>query len=252
MHKGKVMMEQYQQTIEKGTLIFHGCYRLYNYHHCIAFDSGAVRLITLDVVSNPDNTAVQVIFHDSSTAEWNCKWITSYNFQFGIAPSADGKYLFVQTWENGLFCLDAHTGEKIWRTKSKRGITNIFVHEDAVLCHQHDRALQRIDIHTGEVLEEKRAAAAWGFTALNHKYIVCRVTARQWEIVDAATLETMCVFSHRAFTGGHEDFCVNGIQYIGQELIVRGFRNVWDDTVSPAKMLPNEEFEHRLPIELDN
>ena len=42
--------------------------------------------------------------------------------QFGIAVTADGKMVFAQTWENGLFCFDAKTGEQIWRTKSRRGI----------------------------------------------------------------------------------------------------------------------------------
>lgn len=176
---------------------------------------------------------------------WKSKWLSSYLVQFGISVSFDGNYVFVQTWENGLLCLDSHTGKVIWRTKSKRGITNIFVNENTILCHQHERTLQLLDIHTGEVLLEKRPATAWGFTALDHKHIICQVTARRWELTDAQTLETKESFSNKDFTGGHTDYCVNKIVRAEDGKIrVSGFQNVWDDTVKPAVRLPNLEFEH--------
>lgn len=254
------MNELYDMTKENGRIVFHRKYCMYKYHKAtayftIAFDVGAIRLIILDSPYDPENygpqiTYVTVLFEDGSISAWKTKWLSSYNYQFGVAASFDGKYVFVQTWDNGLFCLNAHTGEKLWRTKSKRGITSIFVNGNTLLIHQHERALQLVDIHTGEVLKEKRPATAWGFTAIDHKHIVCHVTARRWEIIDAETLETKKVFSHRDFTDGHENYCINYIKMDGQELVVRGFQNVWDDTVKPAKVLSNLEFEHRLPVDL--
>lgn len=249
------MTELYKLTIENGDIVFHRKYRLYKYHKATglfttAFDAGVVRQIALETTSFSLDATVSVYFEDGQISKWKTKWISSYIYQFGVAASPDGKYIFIQTWENGLFCLDAHTGEKVWRTKSKRGVTNIFVNESTLLIHQRERALQLVDIHTGEILKEKRPATAWGFTAIDHKHIVCQVTARRWEIIDAEALETKKVFSHRDFTGGHGDYCINYIKLDGQELVVRGFQNVWDNTVKPAKMLPNLEFEHRLPIDL--
>jgi hypothetical protein len=44
--------------------------------------------------------------------QWETLYINSYNMgQFGIAVTTDGKMVFAQTWENGLFCFDAKTGE---------------------------------------------------------------------------------------------------------------------------------------------
>ena len=245
---GDCLEHVYKQVLKDGRIIFHRNYCMYNNRTDIAFDAGTVRLISLDLTSNPGLTSVKVFFDDGSSSEWITKWITSYNFQFGIAPSVDGACLFVQTWENGLFCLDSRTGEKHWRTKSKRGITNLFVNDRTVLCHQHEYALQLLDIHSGAVLAEKRPAKSWGFTSLDHTHIVCQVTARRWEIIDAGTLEVKRAISHREFTGGHEHFCINHIKLDGSEMIVRGFQNVWDNTVSPAKRLPNLEFEHRFPV----
>ena len=178
------MNETYIQALESGCVVFHRNYRLYNNNKTIAFDNGAIRLITLDFECTLDNTDITVFFADDSKAKWTTKWISSYNFQFGLAVSSDGKYVFVQTWENGLFCLNSHTGEKIWRTKSKRGITSVFVNDNTLLCHQRERALQLLDIHTGVVLLEKRPATAWGFTSIDHNHIVCQVTARKWELID--------------------------------------------------------------------
>jgi len=252
--------ELYDLTRKNGETVFHGEYCLNKFHKAtayfaVAFDAGAIRLITLDSPYDPENygpqlTSVTVFFEGGSIAAWKTKWISSYNYAFGIAGSFDGKYVFVQTWDNGLFCLDARSGEKIWRTKSKRGITSIFVNKNTLLIHQHERALQLIDIHTGEVLKEKRPATAWGFTAIDHKHIVCQVSARRWEMIDAETLETKMAFSHQKFTGGHEDYCINYIKLEGEELVVRGFKTVWDNTTKPAKTPPNLEFEHRLPVDV--
>lgn len=119
------------------------------------------------------------------------------------------------------------------------------MNENTILCHRHGQALQLLDMHTGAVLAEKRPAAAWGFTAIDHRCIVCQVSARRWEIIDAETLEVKESFSHQEFTGGHTDYCINRIERIDDETIrVCGFQNVWDDTVTPAVLLPNLEFEH--------
>lgn len=168
-------------------------------------------------------------------------------FQFRLK----GKYLLAQTWESGLLCLDSRTGERVWKTKSKRGITNLFVNDNTILCHQRERALQLIDLHTGEVLKEKRPATAWGFTSIDHNHIVCQVTAKRWEVIDAETLETKATFSHRDFTGKHEDYIVNHIRLDGSTLTTRGFKDVWEDASSSPKLLPNLEFEQHINIELD-
>ena len=245
------MNELYNQTKEQGQPLFHKNYCLYKKHNVTAFDAGVVQLISIDYDCLLEKSIVTVLRTDGSCSRWSTKWLTPYNYQFGVAVSFNGKYLFAQTWENGLLCLDSRTGESVWKTKSKRGITNLFVNDKTILCHQRERALQLIDLHTGEVLKEKRPATAWGFSQISNSHIICQVTARRWEIINSETLETKVSFSHREFTGGHEDYCVNDIQLDGNVITVRGFKNVWDNSSVPAKMLPNLEFEHHLTIELD-
>lgn len=245
------MNELYNQAIEHGRVFFHKNYRLFNNHNVTAFDAGAVRLISIDFDCELEESTVTVLFSDGSSSQWTTKWLTPYIVQFGVAVSFDGKYLLAQTWESGLLCLDSRTGERVWKTKSKRGITNLFVNDNTILCHQRERALQLIDLHTGEVLKEKRPATAWGFTSIDHNHIVCQVTAKRWEVIDAETLETKATFSHRDFTGRHEDYIVNHIRLDGSILTARGFKNIMDDSSSSPKLLPNLEFEQHLNIELD-
>ena len=137
---------------------------------------------------------ITVHYSDGTKAEWKTKVIGGFITQFGVAISDDGTKIFAQTWENGLYCLDARTGERIWRTKSRAGITNIYVSHDTICAHKHEKALQLLDIHTGEVLKEKKPATAWGFHSVDHTRILCKVTARKWEVIDSTTLETLDTF----------------------------------------------------------
>jgi len=195
---------------------------------------------------SPSEITIQ--YRTGETYKWETQYITSYNMgQFGIAVSTDGTMVFAQTWENGLFCFNAKTGERIWRTKSRRGITNIFVGDSTITAQLHDYAMQLIDIKTGEVIQEKRPSTAWGFTSLDSRHIVCQVTSRKWEIIEAETLEVKETFTHKEITGNHTDFCINHISLCENGNIrVAGFQNVWDDSVKPPKMLPNIEFVHFL------
>ncbi len=55
---------------------------------------------------------------------------------------------------------------------------------------QREKALQIIDIRTGDVLKEKKATD-WGFAALDHNRIECQISARKREIIDPETLESI-------------------------------------------------------------
>lgn len=214
-------------------MIYHQNYCICAKDHEFSYDAGAIRRVYLEFPIGLIGAEVQVYFADGNMHWWKSKWLSSYNLSFGIAVSFDGNYVFAQTWENGLLCLDSRTGNVIWRTKSKRGVTHVFVNEKTILCHQHERALQLLDIHTGEVLSEKRPATAWGFTALDHKHIICQVTANRWEIIDAQTMETKEVFSHKDFTGGHTDYSISRIiRTEDGKIKLFGFEHAWEHYVT--------------------
>ncbi len=243
-------------------VFYHGDYTLTNDRFTYTYDRGAIRSVKVEFQEHDvrvgdrvlhefdENTSITVEYANGQLYVWTTELIDSYTDQFGIAVSYDGQYLFAQTWERGLYCLDPKSGKTVWQTKSKRGITNVFVNRDTILVHQHERALQLLDIHTGDVLAEKRPATALGFTSLNHNYIICRSTARVWEIIHTETLEVVESFPHKVFTDGHTDYVVNHIELQADNtLLIGGFTNVWDNTQKPPKMLPNKTFTHILKVE---
>lgn len=211
------------------------------------YSDGKIESIQMTSEVDSAETNILVKYRNGEAFQWKSKYMGVYTDQFGIAVSFDGEKVFAQTWDNGLFCLDAKAGETIWRTKSRRGITNIFVNDNTVAVQQHDHALQSLDINTGEMIKEKRPSTAWGFTSLDNKYIICKVTAKKWEIIESETLDTKESFTHKEFTDNHVDFSINHIILCENGVIhIKGFKNVFDKTTTPAKILPNVEFEHYL------
>ena len=176
-------------------------------------------------------TTVVIEYRDGRVFEWLEKndLNNAYNGQFGLSVSLDGRFVFVQSWEKGLFCYNAQTGELVWRTKRRFGITNIYVNEKTVLCHQHDKALQLLDIETGEVIKEKTPARDWGFTYLKEGYIICHTSARKWEIIRTEDLETVEEIPDKLF--GKGEWCINSIRLTEEnKLVWRGFQNEFDDS----------------------
>ena len=113
------MTEFFELTKEKGEVVFHGKYCLHKYHKetglfLIAFDAGAVRQIVMETPGFSQDTTVSVYFDNGQISRWKTKWISSYIYQFGVAASFDGEYIFIQTWENGLLCVDVYTDVMAW------------------------------------------------------------------------------------------------------------------------------------------
>lgn len=208
-----------------------------------SYFSGPVEQVRI-ISTHPDEAEIlEVLFRDGSQYRWNNKNVSiAYHRQFGISVSRDGHFLFVQTWDKGLFCYDTRTGAQVWRTKRRLGITNIFVNQSTVLVHQHDKALQLLDIETGEVLKEKKPARAWGFYILDDRHIICHTCAKHWEIIRAEDLETVEVIPAKQIPD--DRWCVRSIFLENGNLKYQAFHNVWEGN----KMLPNEEIEGNVEI----
>ena len=187
-------------------------------------------IASIRILRHPQHL-VCIIWRDGRTAEWQPVQLDiggAYQAQFGISVSADGQALFVQTWNQGLYCLDAATGHTLWRNKSRRGITSLLVSSDTLVAHQHEHALLLLDVHTGEVLREKRPARAWSFYPLSPDLLICQTTARQWEIIRACDLETLEVIPHRLFpdASGDDPWCIRDVWLEKGQLWGNAFRSV--------------------------
>lgn len=177
-------------------------------HPHTIYTAGTIRKITETrgeynpALYKDDPTLLTVEYRDGSVYQWHCETAGgAYIQQFGYSVSRDGRYVFTPSWEKGLFCYHAKTGELAWRTKRRFGITSVHVNENTLVVHQHDRALQLLDMETGEVLAEKKPARDWGFETIDENHILCHTTARNWEIIRTTDLVTVSNIPHKKFPG---------------------------------------------------
>lgn len=174
---------------------------------------------------------IRVTWCDGRTAEWTDSALNIggvYQQQFGLTVSQDGRFIFVQTWEKGLHCLNAATGGCIWRSKSRRGVTSLMVSAHTLAVLQQGHALLLMDIETGDVLKEKRPARAFDFYPLSPTHFICQTSARQWEIIRADDLVTVQFIPHKLFpdTTGDTPWCIRDVWLEDGQLWCNAFRSV--------------------------
>lgn len=218
------------------------CGRLYTYH----IGSIATIRVTFGLQGAP--SIVEVAWHDGRTARWSIQKpeISVYQDQFGLSVSKDGRFLFVQTWETGLHCLNAATGEPVWHSPSKRGVTSLAVNNTTLVAHQRAHALLLMDIETGAVLREKRPARAWDFYQLTETHFICQTTARQWEIIRTEDLETVQTIPHKLFprTSGDGCWCIRDVWLEDGQLWCNAFRSAANGDS------PDDVMDAVIPVEL--
>ena len=184
----------HEQIISTGRKLCIGhsvCYSLpVSGHYFVAYRDLPIRYLWIDFNQNK----VTVYFADGTLASWTNTFLDAYVMQFGIAVSKDGRYVFVQTWENGLYCFSAKTGEKIWRTKSKAAVEHLYINQTSLCANRQSKKLQLVDMETGEVKIERKITV-YEFFAVDCRRFLCRTTAKKWEIIDSETLETLDTFS---------------------------------------------------------
>lgn len=178
--------------------------------------------------------SVHVVYKDGKSVQWHCLDLSSYNGQFGVSVSFDGELLFVQTWHKGILAYEAETGKLRWRSRQKTGITTVFLNQTALLVHQHEKALQLLDQKTGTLLKEKKPARDWSFYPLDEERIICRTTAKQWELIRAEDLETVGTIPAKLICGDAEGWCVQDVFLVGDRVRFRLIRTKVDscDNVS--------------------
>lgn len=159
-------------------------------HYFTAYENLPIRYLWIDL----NSSEINVYYKDGSVACWINSFFDAYIAQFGVSVSNDGKYIFAQTWENGLYCLSSVTGETVWRTKNKSAIKDIYVNDNTVAVNNGDKKLKLLDINTGEVICERKVNIN-EFWAVDENRFMCRTTTKKWEIIDSTTLETTDTFS---------------------------------------------------------
>ena len=184
-------------------------YRTCNVYTQVEIDSGKVECtysvgkINKIVVQRLDfdsNLSSVQVFMDNETYTWhtNHMYLVGY-MMYGIPVSQDGCYVFAQQDMRGLYCLDAKTGNVIWKTKSKAEISHVLVLERHLCCSKSYDEIQLVDIKTGNVIKTYRTPFDNRFEALTDDYILNHTRSKLWEVISSHTLEVDQSFMDKEF-----------------------------------------------------
>ena len=170
------------------------------------------------------NAGVCVFFHNDSISNINVA-CSSYNRQYGIQISNDGKKLFVGNWEKGLFAYDTLTGILLWHYKSSR-IRDIFVYPEYLIILRANKAVEKIDIETGKLCFVIKSGTAEHIFYLKLPLIFVDKISKKYCIVDT---KDMCVMQEydSEVINPHEclSMLIRNVYLCNNEIVVEGIES---------------------------
>lgn len=113
----------------------------------------------------------------------------AYYVRYGLPLSDDGRFLFVSSRENGLSAYDLENACVLWRYQATK-ITNVFVFPSFVVALQQGTSLVKLDLQSGQLLDELKSADIEHTFLLNNQYLladsiggnVCAVDIERFQV----------------------------------------------------------------------
>lgn len=166
---------------------------------CI-YNVGKIKKIEIETPDYDANISYVKVSMNDGIYLWqtNNIYLVGY-MMYGVPVSQDGCYVFAQQDMRGLYCLDAKTGNVVWKTRSKAEISHILVLQQHLCCAKSRDEIQLIDINTGEVIKAHKTPFDNRFKVLNDNYILNHTRGKLWEIMSSQTLEVVQSFSDKEF-----------------------------------------------------
>lgn len=162
---------------------------------------------------------------------------SSYNSQYGYPVSEDGRMLFVSSWENGLTAYDIATNKILWRYKRSR-ITAVYVYETYVAAVRYGEAILKLDLHTGEVLEQMRSGTIECSWELQAPYILVETFRGKLSVIDTEKMSVAKAYKEKVVNPNHcLSLILKYIQVENNTLTILGVEEYpnWDDTLKGQK-----------------
>ena len=176
---------------------------------------------------------------------------SSYNAQYGIPISNDGKLMFVSSWEKGLVVYDTGTGEIVWRYKRSR-VTSITVREEFVIICRYGYAIIKLDIKTGQVLTEITGCSIERRHELNDRKILVESIRGKLCVIDIYTMEIVKRYGDKICNPNQcLSLLIQKVELEDNKLIISGLedyanRNRYNENKTAYRRVIDEDFEELL------
>ena len=134
--------------------------------------------------SNTISGVCTVHFSDGTQSTFQTVY-SVFNTQYGIAVSEKFHCILIGTWERGLYCYDAYTGERRWRSPmgSNRSMY-VPPHSDYVITTRAGKGLFRLDIATGLVHDSLRSTTTENSYRITDSVALVERLGRDYCLVD--------------------------------------------------------------------
>lgn len=163
------------------------------------FNGGFVEILENNVIEKVVcyyNGISKIYFYDRPPKELvlGC---SSYNSQYGIPVSRDGRKLFIGSWEKnlgglgkGLYAYDIMSGSKLWEL-SEGKIRDIFVYIDYLIVLKANASVYKLDINNGKVLTEIKSGSIEKLFDLSGSYILVNSIKDKLSVVDTENMSVI-------------------------------------------------------------
>ena len=156
------------------------------------YEKGRIQKVDVQSKDYEKNIVSVQISLDDTQYSWESEKIYLVGYMmYGIPVSKDGRFLFAQQDMRGLYCLDAKTGDIVWKTKSRAEVEHVLVRSQHLCCSKSRNEIQLIDIETGEVLKSYKTPFDNRFEVLTDDLILNHTHSKSWELISSQTLEVV-------------------------------------------------------------
>ena len=121
---------------------------------------------------------------------------TIYNRLLGYPVTEDGKTIFVSSWENGLTAYDITNNNILWRFKTTR-IKKVTVYSDYVVAVKFGAAILKLDLYTGEVLDQMKSSTIEISWELQSPYILVDTFRGKLSIIDTKKMSVAKAYKEK-------------------------------------------------------
>ena len=153
------------------------------------YSKGKIKRVKVDKI-NDKCTLVNIVTDAEYKWETDKVYLVGY-MMYGIPVSQDGRYIFAQQDMRGLLCLEARTGNLVWKTKSRAEYSHVLVGEQFLCCSKGKNEIQLIDIENGNVIQTHKTPFDNRFEVLTDDVILNHTCAKFWEVLSVKTLDVL-------------------------------------------------------------
>ena len=180
------------------------------------YPSGAVEEAFFEYESS-----VTVLFRDGRKRQLPLN-PSSYQMQFGIPFSLDGKLLFFYTWEKGVEAICLETGETVWRLRAKHA-SRIAVYESYLIVIQQGIAVLKVEIATGRILARIGCDVSRRFDLIGSYQLIDSIRGKVC-ILDTGDMSIRKSYQNGCINPNHYPTCIiQSAELKGNVLSISGF-----------------------------